>query len=114
MAAELVDHVGGLTPVGVRPKYTNGKMAKCWTICFTDHQGNKAVDGGMTPRQHPQQPITAYIDVPSVDEYAAKVEQLGGKVVVSKTAVPGFGHFAVCLDTEGNTFAIWEMDESAA
>lgn len=64
-------------------------------------------------RQNPQQPITAYIDVSSIDEYAVKVENLGGKVVVPKSAVPGVGYFAVCLDTENNSFAIWENDKNA-
>jgi len=75
--------------------------------------GEKAVDGGMMKRQEPHQPITNYIDVPSIDEYAAKVEKLGGKVVVPKMAVPNYGYFAVCLDTENNVFALWQSDKSA-
>ena len=43
-----------------------------------------------------------------------EIEQLGGQVVVPKMAVPGFGYFAVCLDTENNTFAIWENDVEAS
>jgi uncharacterized protein len=27
--------------------------------------------------------------------------------------VPGMGYFAICLDTENNSFAIWETDSSA-
>ena len=62
---------------------------------------------------HPQQPITNYVSVPSVTKAAAKVEKLGGTVCKPKTAVPGMGYFAICLDTEGNTFALWEMNERA-
>jgi predicted enzyme related to lactoylglutathione lyase len=40
------------------------------------------------------------------------LEKLGGKVVVSKMAVPGMGYFAVCHDTE-YSFGIWESNESA-
>jgi predicted enzyme related to lactoylglutathione lyase len=47
--------------------------------------------------------------VESVDDYANKVVKLGGKVVVPKTPVPGMGQFAWVTDTEGNTFALWEM-----
>jgi len=75
--------------------------------------GEKQVDGGMMKRQEPHQPITNYIDVPSIDEYAAKVGQLGGKVVVPKAAVPTYGWFAVCLDTENNAFALWQSDKNA-
>lgn len=75
--------------------------------------GEKAVDGGMMKRQNPEEKITNYIDVPSIDEYAAKVEKLGGKVVVPKAAVPNYGYFAVCIDTENNAFALWQSDKSA-
>jgi predicted enzyme related to lactoylglutathione lyase len=74
---------------------------------------NTSPDGGMMPRMHPQQPITNYVSVPSVSKAAAKVEKLGGTVCKPKTAVPGMGYFAICLDTEGNTFALWEMNERA-
>ncbi len=70
-------------------------------------------DGGMMPRMHPQQPITNYISVPSVSKASATVEKLGGTVCKQKTAVPGMGYFAICLDTEGNTFALWEMNDRA-
>jgi predicted enzyme related to lactoylglutathione lyase len=43
----------------------------------------------------------------------AKVEKLGGKVCMSKTAVPQMGYFAICQDTENNTFALWEMNAGA-
>lgn len=65
-----------------------------------------SLDGGMVPRMHPQQPITNYISVPSVSKAATKVEKLGGTVRKPKTAVPGMGYFAICLNTEGNTFAL--------
>ncbi|MBL8075737.1 MAG: hypothetical protein JNL29_15320 [Nitrospira sp.] len=55
---------------------------------------------------HPQQPITNYISIPSVSKTATKVEKLGGTVCKPKTAVPGMGYFAICLNTEGNTFAL--------
>jgi predicted enzyme related to lactoylglutathione lyase len=75
--------------------------------------GGDAPGGGLLQRQHPQHGITNYVGVASVDESAAKVEKLGGKVVMPKTAVPQMGYFAVCQDTENNTFALWEMNESA-
>lgn len=70
-------------------------------------------DGGLMKRKQPQQPITNYITVESVNESAAQIEKLGGKVCVPKTAVPEMGFFAICQDTENNTFAIWEMTKSA-
>jgi uncharacterized protein len=70
-------------------------------------------DGGMMTRKHPQQPITHYINVESVTRFAAKVEKLGGRICMPKTAVPQMGYFAICQDTEKNTFALWEKNDKA-
>ena len=70
-------------------------------------------DGGMMARKHPQQTITNYVSVPSVTKAAAKVVKLGGKICMEKTAVPQMGYFVVCMDTEGNQFALWEMNKKA-
>lgn len=70
-------------------------------------------DGGLMKRMHTTHTITTYISVPSVTRYMAKVEKLGGQICKPKTAVPGMGYFALCVDTEHNTFAIWEMNPKA-
>jgi predicted enzyme related to lactoylglutathione lyase len=70
-------------------------------------------NGGMLERQFPDHSITNYIAVPSVDKAAARVEKLGGKICMGKTAVPRMGYFIVCSDTENNQFALWEADEGA-
>jgi uncharacterized protein len=70
-------------------------------------------DGGLMTRKHTQQPITNYVAVPSVDKYAVKIERLGGTICKPKTAVPQMGYFAVCQDTEGNEFALWEKNDRA-
>ena len=70
-------------------------------------------DGGLMKRQSPQQGITNYIGVPSVDEFVAKVQKLGGKVCMPKTAVSQMGYFAICQDTENNMFGLWQMDRNA-
>jgi predicted enzyme related to lactoylglutathione lyase len=70
-------------------------------------------DGGLMPRMHPTQSIINYIAVPSVTKAATKVQKLGGNICKPKTAVPGMGYFALCEDTEGNPFALWEMNPRA-
>jgi predicted enzyme related to lactoylglutathione lyase len=75
--------------------------------------GDDTPDGGLMKRKHPEQPITNYVNVPSVNRFMAKVEKLGGKVCVPKTAVPQMGYFAVFQDTEKNTFALWEINMNA-
>ncbi|MCI0745902.1 MAG: VOC family protein [Verrucomicrobia subdivision 3 bacterium] len=75
--------------------------------------GEETPDGGLMRRMHPQQPITNYVIVPSVDEAAAKVEKLGGKIMKAKTEVPQMGYFVICRDTEKNEFALWERNENS-
>jgi predicted enzyme related to lactoylglutathione lyase len=74
--------------------------------------GDASPDGGLTTREHIKG-ITQYISVASVDDSVAKVESLGGKVLMPRSAVPQMGYYAICRDTENNTFAVWEPDSSA-
>ena len=48
-------------------------------------------NGGMMERQFPDHTITNYVGVPSVDQAAAKVKKLGGRICMEKTAVPQMG-----------------------
>ena len=85
-----------------------------WGINTKDHEGNTGVNGGMMKRMKAeQQGILNYVDVKSVEESSTKAQQLGGKVIMPKMAVPGMGYMAVCLDTENNTFGLWQSDTSA-
>ena len=70
-------------------------------------------DGAIMKRMHPQHGITSYVSVPSVAKFIIKIEKLGGSICKPKTAVSGMGYFAICRDTEGNEFALWEMSEKA-
>jgi predicted enzyme related to lactoylglutathione lyase len=86
-------------------------MAEYWHM---DTGGpDAAPDGGLMKRMHTTHTITNYINVPSVTRYMAKVTKLGGSICKPKTAVPGMGYFAICQDTENNTFALWEMNPKA-
>ncbi len=85
-----------------------------WMIETVNEKGETGLAGGLMSRQHPQQQITNYVAVASVDEYSKKVSKLGGTIIMPRTAVPGFGYYAICLDTESNSFAIWEHDSGAA
>jgi uncharacterized protein len=81
-------------------------------LCDTG-QGD-GINGAIMNRQTPEQSTTNYVGVDSVDEYAAKVAELGGQVVVSRQAVQGMGWFAVGLDPQGNLFGLWQNDANAA
>lgn len=84
-----------------------------YLIETSDLTGAPAVGGGMGKRGAPDQRIMNYIGVASVDNYMTKVEELGGKIIMPKTAVQGWGYLAICIDTENNTFGLWQEDENA-
>jgi len=70
--------------------------------------------GAVQGRQEGQSGVTVYFDTDDVVTASEQVASLGGTVVMPKMPVPGMGYFAICLDTEGNAFGLWESDESAA
>ena len=86
-----------------------------YTMVYTGPERKTSeVTAGVMPRRGAEhRHITAYLGVDSVDERVAKVKDLGGKILMQKTAIPGYGWFAICRDTEGNRFALWEEDKAA-
>ena len=72
------------------------------------------VNGGIMRRMAPGLTSVNYISVPSVEDFVRRAERLGAKVLVPKRAVPGMGWFAQLTDTEGNVFAVWQNDGTAA
>lgn len=74
----------------------------------TDDEGKPGLGLGLGKRGAPDQRITAYFGVESIPDTLRHIEQLGGKVVMPYTPIPGFGALAVCTDTENNTFGLWE------
>jgi predicted enzyme related to lactoylglutathione lyase len=84
-----------------------------WMFRTTNDKGEEVVGSGAMKRQMPNEPIVNYIGVDSVEKYAKKVQDLGGKIVKPKTEVPGFGWFTICTDTESNVFALWEQNPQA-
>ena len=94
-------------------KFTGATPMEYWTVHTGREEGQMGIDGGLMKRQDPEQKTIVYIDVPSVDEAAGKVKSLGGQVVFPKTAIPGMGFYAVCLDPENNGFGLWENNPQA-
>ena len=54
-----------------------------------------------------------YFDTDDIETSIAKVRELGGSAD-DRSPVPGHGWFARCSDTEGNSFNLWQGDESAS
>ncbi len=71
------------------------------------------IDGGVTRRMGPGMAHINTVDVPSVDEFVAKIEANGGTIAMPKMAIPGVGWLAYAKDTEGSIFGIMQSDPSA-
>lgn len=66
------------------------------------------LDSGGLYRRHMNEPVLDFVEVEDVDAVAAKVEELGGKITLPKTDIPGVGRVAMIQDTEGNMIGIWK------
>jgi predicted enzyme related to lactoylglutathione lyase len=73
-------------------------------------------DDGWGGAVYPQQEgdsggTTIYFGSDDIDADLAKVRELGGEAG-SKDPIPHVGWFARCKDTEGNSFSLFQSDES--
>jgi uncharacterized protein len=79
----------------------------------TGESNEPGIDGGLYKRNKPEQSLTPFINVPSVDDYASKIEASGGKVIQPRTAIRGVGYMVIFKDTENNTFGLMEENQAA-
>lgn len=83
-----------------------------WLV-MTGDQETPGIDGGLFKVEGEKMGTVNTIDVESAELAIEKVKAAGGQVIRDISPVPGVGHFAYCMDTEGNVFGVMEMDESA-
>jgi predicted enzyme related to lactoylglutathione lyase len=68
------------------------------------------------PEVEPCPAACAYIQVDDIDHRLQQAEQLGGRVVTARTAVPDYGWYAQILDPDGNAIGLfepWSPDRTA-
>lgn len=88
-----------------------GGPMEYWVVSTGDSQ--PGIDGGLMRRMNPGQPIVNTIEVPSVDDYIAKITNAGGQIVLPKMPIPGVGYLAYFKDPDGNIHGIMHEDKSA-
>ena len=69
--------------------------------------------GAVMPSDKAGSGLIVYHDTDDIDASVAKVRELGG-TADDKQPVPTHGWFAMCKDTEGNPFSLWQSDSNAA
>jgi len=80
-------------------------------IIQTTEDGRTGINGGMLMRSNPDQPIINYISVDDIDASLAKLEELGGSVLMPKMPVKGVGWNCVVRDTENNMFGMIQKNK---
>lgn len=73
--------------------------------------GDVAAVGSQPEGGPPVATWNTYVWVDSADEAAAKVLQAGGRVVTDPFDVMDAGRMAVCTDTEGAAFCLWQAKQ---
>lgn len=82
-----------------------------WLI-QTGTEKEPGITGGVAGRIKPRDTTAVVYDVESVDEASKKVVDAGGEIREIKKVITGVGHLTMCIDTEGNTFGLMQIDES--
>jgi predicted enzyme related to lactoylglutathione lyase len=65
--------------------------------------------GGLYKRMGPG-PIMNFVEVGEIEKVLARVEKLGGKVMMPLDTIKGVGLVAVIQDTEGNIIGLWKPE----
>lgn len=99
---------------GWKFKKQEGLPIEYWAIETNGPRGGLLKRPAASPP--PGQGTNAFVcsmEVKNFDETAKKIQGLGGMVALPKFAVPGRCWQGYFLDTEGNTFGIFEVDPAA-
>jgi predicted enzyme related to lactoylglutathione lyase len=82
-------------------KSKEGGGEKYWLI------KNAGVKGAITSKRENNQTPTFYIMVESIDDFIAKSQKQGAKVIVNKQEISE-GFYATIQDQQKNTFGLWQ------
>src|SRR3954447_14663492 len=93
-------------------KFEGGPI-EYWLITTGDDK-DTGINGGITRPREGQSPGTINtIAVESLEQTIKALEKAGGKICVSKMAIPKVGWLAYAQDPAGNVFGIIEPDTNA-
>ena len=82
-----------------------------WEI-KTGEPNELGIDGGLSKRDRIGRWTTPFINVSSVEQYIAKIEAGGGRIIQPKAAIPGIGYTMLFKDTESNTIVLFEENKN--
>ena len=68
---------------------------------------NAGISGALMQKENPEQILTQFVTVESIEDYINKAKKLGARVVKNKQEISE-GYYAVLEDPQKNTFRIWQ------
>ena len=92
--------------------FTKWEGDKPYWLVTTGPNEEPGINGGMFVRKGPVGHVNT-VDVDDIDAFLEKVTAHGGKIAVSKMAIPGVGWLAYCQDSEESVFGLMQEDASA-
>lgn len=93
---------------GVPPDYQSVMTGDAVTIKGPNYEMSQLNSGGMMNRVFPEQKITNYVQVESLDDALKVVRENGGKQFRETVNIPNIGMIAIIEDTEGNLLGLWQ------
>lgn len=79
--------------------------AQAYWLVTTGPEGTPGINGGIMGRYF-QQSVINTVQVDSLEDTVAKIEQAGGKKVHGPNEIPGVGTHVYCTDPDGNMFGV--------
>ena len=96
-----------------RPRRLVDRERRAWKGWTTGCSRTTAGAAPSTRSRRASGGTTIYFGSDDIDADLAKVRELGGEAE-DKKPIPHVGWFARCKDTEGNSFSLFQSDESVA
>lgn len=98
---------------GVPEDYQSVMTGDAVTIKGQGYEMSQLNSGGMMKRVFPEQKITNYVQVESLDDALKVVRENGGKQFRDTVNVPNIGLITIIEDTEGNLLGLWQPVKKA-
>ena len=93
---------------GVPPDYQSVMTGDAVTIKGPNYEMSQLNSGGMMKRAFPEQKITNYVQVESLEDALNIVKENGGKQFRDTVNIPNVGRITIIEDTEGNLLGLWQ------
>ena len=85
------------------------KIEQMPEMSYATYDTGGEVGGGFNPvgDDYPAGTVMIYIGTDDIDASLAKAQKLGGKILVPKSEIPGFGWFGIFADPTGNKIGLY-------